>query len=257
VFRRFLNGQPLFRADREHIHHKLLDRGFSQRQAVIVLYGVSAVFGFLSLFLLVPGSGTVGLVLLVVGIGAWIGVQQLGYHEILEIKRIARQTMVQKPLVANNLALRRATERLSKVEMFPQLSALLQDTFEMSDFSGFELRVRSQDPIEDSAEERLFIWRRSDAATDDCEAGGTWNLCFDLTTSENIDNGSFKLYRKCNDRQVLADINLLTLDFREALSRAVDRLVRLEESQLWGETVVGVPMDVQDGSRDSELMVQV
>ena len=42
VFRRWLNGQPLFSADREHIHHKLLERGFSQRQVVVMLYCVSA-----------------------------------------------------------------------------------------------------------------------------------------------------------------------------------------------------------------------
>jgi UDP-GlcNAc:undecaprenyl-phosphate GlcNAc-1-phosphate transferase len=259
VFRRFLSGQPLFRADREHIHHKLLDRGFSQRQAVIVLYGVSAVFGFLSLFLLVPGSGTVGLVLLVLGIGVWIGVQQLGYHEILELKRIARRTMAQKPLVANNLALRRATERLSKVERFPELSALLKDTFEMSDFAGFELRVYSNDSHEGGAKERQFMWHKSVEAALHCEPpGGTWTLCFDLTTSDNVDNGSFKLHRQCNDRQVMADINLLTLDFREALSQAVDRLMRLEESQLWGEAAANrVPIDVDDAHRDGNLMVHV
>src|SRR5256884_144884 len=32
VFRRFLSGQPLFTADRGHIHHRLLERGFSQQQ---------------------------------------------------------------------------------------------------------------------------------------------------------------------------------------------------------------------------------
>ena len=48
VFRRFLSGQPLFTADRGHIHHKLLERGFSQRQVVLILYSVSAACGLLS-----------------------------------------------------------------------------------------------------------------------------------------------------------------------------------------------------------------
>ena len=54
VVRRFMNGKPLFTADREHIHHKLLQRGMSHQQVVIVLYGVSALFALLSLFLLWP-----------------------------------------------------------------------------------------------------------------------------------------------------------------------------------------------------------
>src|SRR5204862_2822095 len=51
VIRRFLSGQPLFSGDRGHIHHKLLERGFSQRKVVLILYSVSAICGLLSLFL--------------------------------------------------------------------------------------------------------------------------------------------------------------------------------------------------------------
>ena len=54
VVRRFLSGRPLFGADREHIHHKLLERGLSQRQAVVILYGASALCGLLSLFCYSP-----------------------------------------------------------------------------------------------------------------------------------------------------------------------------------------------------------
>lgn len=38
VLRRFLRRQPIFSADRGHIHHRLLDQGLSARQAVWVLY---------------------------------------------------------------------------------------------------------------------------------------------------------------------------------------------------------------------------
>src|SRR5450631_2390062 len=37
VVRRFISGRPVFTADREHIHHKLLQLGMSHRQVVIVL----------------------------------------------------------------------------------------------------------------------------------------------------------------------------------------------------------------------------
>ncbi len=42
ILRRFLSGRSLFGADREHIHHKLLELGLTQRQVVWVLYGISA-----------------------------------------------------------------------------------------------------------------------------------------------------------------------------------------------------------------------
>src|SRR5437879_5380463 len=81
VLRRLIGGRPVFTADREHIHHKLLQMGLSHRQVVIVLYAVSALFALLSLFLLWPTGSTLGLVLAVLGSGIWLGVQHLGYLE--------------------------------------------------------------------------------------------------------------------------------------------------------------------------------
>ena len=80
ILRRLIAGRPVFTADREHIHHKLLARGLSHRQVVIVLYAVSAIFALLSLFLLWPTGSTLGLVLAVLGTGIWLGVQRLGYR---------------------------------------------------------------------------------------------------------------------------------------------------------------------------------
>lgn len=45
IFRRLLSGQSVATADKGHLHHRLLDRGFSQRQTVLILYGLSAIFG--------------------------------------------------------------------------------------------------------------------------------------------------------------------------------------------------------------------
>jgi UDP-GlcNAc:undecaprenyl-phosphate GlcNAc-1-phosphate transferase len=41
VGRRGLAGLPLFRADRRHLHHYLVDRGVTRRGAVLTLYGLS------------------------------------------------------------------------------------------------------------------------------------------------------------------------------------------------------------------------
>ncbi|HHW92002.1 MAG TPA: undecaprenyl/decaprenyl-phosphate alpha-N-acetylglucosaminyl 1-phosphate transferase [Firmicutes bacterium] len=45
IVRRYHNGSPIFQADRQHLHHRLLERGLSQRQAVLFLYSISGVFG--------------------------------------------------------------------------------------------------------------------------------------------------------------------------------------------------------------------
>ncbi len=50
--RRILRHQSIMQADRGHIHHRLIDAGLSQRQAVLVLYGVTALLGILAVIIL-------------------------------------------------------------------------------------------------------------------------------------------------------------------------------------------------------------
>lgn len=40
ILRRAVRGMPIFRADAEHIHHRLIVLGYSKRQALAVLYGL-------------------------------------------------------------------------------------------------------------------------------------------------------------------------------------------------------------------------
>ena len=49
--RRILHGQSPFHADKGHFHHRLLAMGLNQKQAVAVLYGVSAVMGLVAVLL--------------------------------------------------------------------------------------------------------------------------------------------------------------------------------------------------------------
>lgn len=45
MIRRKVNGKPISQGDRGHLHHRLLDLGLTQRQAVIIMYLISAVLG--------------------------------------------------------------------------------------------------------------------------------------------------------------------------------------------------------------------
>jgi UDP-GlcNAc:undecaprenyl-phosphate GlcNAc-1-phosphate transferase len=89
--RRFLSGAPLFDGDRRHIHHMLLRRGLTQRQAVVLLYGICALFTLFGLMLLNPQRNKVALILFVLGVGIVLGVRQLRYSEFdalgLSLKR--------------------------------------------------------------------------------------------------------------------------------------------------------------------------
>jgi UDP-GlcNAc:undecaprenyl-phosphate GlcNAc-1-phosphate transferase len=81
ILRRYLRHQPVFQADRGHIHHRLLERGFSVRRAALVMYGVSGVAALLSLLASVVHNHFAGWVLVLFCAITWIGVHQLGYVE--------------------------------------------------------------------------------------------------------------------------------------------------------------------------------
>ena len=55
-FRRVLHGKNPLRADRGHIHHRLLDRGLDQKSAVALLDGVSALLGLTAVLLALHGA---------------------------------------------------------------------------------------------------------------------------------------------------------------------------------------------------------
>jgi len=54
VVRRFLRGQPIFGADRGHIHHRLLERGFTPRRIALMIYGFCGLAAAFSLLQTIP-----------------------------------------------------------------------------------------------------------------------------------------------------------------------------------------------------------
>jgi len=82
IARRVIRRQPIFSADRGHIHHRLLDRGLTPKRAVLVLYGVCGLVAAFSLLQSFSRDNQFsGIIILLFLIVAWIGVQHLGYAE--------------------------------------------------------------------------------------------------------------------------------------------------------------------------------
>ncbi len=229
IVRRLISGRPVFTADREHIHHKLLQHGMSHRQVVIILYGVSAIFAMLSLFLLWPTGSSLGLVLAVIGIGIWIGVQHLGYLEFGELARVAHRTLDQPQIFVNNLAIRRATEELKVARDFDQVRRILLAAFGSNDFDAFDLAldllpgaivlVRDEPSVRRVAS--AFHWSKPGAR--DLDGSAVWTITLDLLSSSNRHCGTLTIHRFYSSRNLQVDVNLLTSQFPVALADALDR----------------------------------
>ncbi len=232
VIRRFVSGQPLFTADREHIHHKLLKRGFTHKQAVVMLYGVSAFLGLASLLLLYPTGSSIGIVLAVVGVGIWFGVQHLGYHEFAELGRAAQRTMDQKQIIVNNLSIRRAAEELSSAGDIGSIRKVLEAAFSNNEFDSFDLcfRLENEDlgnfnlSLDRDFEGRCRLtWHKANGPY----AEARWKLSLALHGANLGNDACFTVYRCDASRQLLFDINLLTGEFQTVLGHALQRALAI------------------------------
>ena len=84
IVRRIIKGKSLkavFKADKGHLHHKLVAKGFSQKQAVLILYGISAAFGMFAVILFDSGILKALSFLLMV-----IAAVAIGYKNLFKLK---------------------------------------------------------------------------------------------------------------------------------------------------------------------------
>ncbi|NOY27251.1 MAG: undecaprenyl/decaprenyl-phosphate alpha-N-acetylglucosaminyl 1-phosphate transferase [Oligoflexia bacterium] len=108
IIRRFLAGRHLFEADRGHVHHRLLDRGLSQRQAVLVLYAGCAFLAVAALSIMYANSATSAVILGAIAIAALAFSKMIGLLSWSDLRHSVRYGL------ARNQGLR---ERLNVIEL--------------------------------------------------------------------------------------------------------------------------------------------
>ncbi len=94
--RRIARGQNPFRADREHVHHRLLALGLSHRNAVLTLYAVSGVLALGALALLDNDTTRRAIVLSTVAVAVFILVRRIG---ILQLPGVIQRSTVRHDVV--------------------------------------------------------------------------------------------------------------------------------------------------------------
>lgn len=251
MVRRFIAGRPIFTGDRDHIHHKLLERGWSQRRTVLVLYAVCAVFSIVSL-LSVGGVGrATGFVLTVVGVAVALAINGLRYHEIDELKASMKRNVIDRRLrAANNIRVRRASHLMAKAETLAGLLAAVRVSLETEEFACARVqlldgasgdicetlltvgRVNTIDGKDvDIKDARLedgaicWSWQREGFSAKEMLASGRhWSLRMPLVT-EHTCWGYINLYRPFGEDSVQTDIGYLCTLYEHEMARAVERVM--------------------------------
>jgi UDP-GlcNAc:undecaprenyl-phosphate/decaprenyl-phosphate GlcNAc-1-phosphate transferase len=81
IIRRTRKKAHLFQADREHLHHRLLNLGLSQKQAVILIYYITIYLGFIAFIAAVIPERYAFLNLIVLMMGVFLGMETVKFIE--------------------------------------------------------------------------------------------------------------------------------------------------------------------------------
>ncbi len=222
VIRRAVRGAPLFTGDREHLHHRLLDIGFSNAQAAAILYVVSAAFALASMLFLNPNLRGMAVVLTMIGAVVWLAVRHLRLHEFFELGRLARRGVVQTKAIGFNVQVRRAADTLEGCASWDEIVSVLGGLFGESEFDGVRLILVPAGPAQRRREYRFqggnLVERAEPIQADEWGV----HLPFDIGTRGA--HGELAVFRRYGRRPLLTDVNLIVDVLRPALASAAGRV---------------------------------
>lgn len=143
IVRRFLRQQPIFAADRGHIHHRLLARGLTPRRAVLLLYAVAGVCAWLSLGVGLLHRNYTEPILFVFVLGTLIAISFLKYAEFGTARRMVLEGAFRRLLNARISldAVKGALEAAGSVEECWRQLVLAYPDF---GFTSVELRAEGR-----------------------------------------------------------------------------------------------------------------
>jgi UDP-GlcNAc:undecaprenyl-phosphate GlcNAc-1-phosphate transferase len=149
LLRRAVRGFPVFRADADHIHHRLIDMGLSDRRVVLGMYLVTVFFSLIGLSVFWTQGRTLPVALGLVFIAAVFAIRYLGYiWEWKEIqfqlsRTLGKRKEVEYTLLQSKLMEMEVDRADSWDQFHPKLRAALQST---------GLREKGDSPCKDCLE---------------------------------------------------------------------------------------------------------
>ena len=93
----------VFRADRDHIHHRLLQMGFNHSRAVIFMYAISFILGALAFSSVYFRNINQALLIMAIGIASYVGIKKLKYSEIQVLRNGALLPLFDTPFISQRI----------------------------------------------------------------------------------------------------------------------------------------------------------
>lgn len=136
ITRRLSRGRSPFSADREHIHHRLLNMGLSSRQTVLLLYGVCLALGVTALLMTAVNNQVLTFILLALSIMTVNSIRILGYtSDMVEIGELAKERIRKKRrLFEQQRLMKEILSDLQNASDLPTLKKTVFRAFETMEF---------------------------------------------------------------------------------------------------------------------------
>ena len=156
IARRYLRRQPLFEGDRNHIHHRLLNRGFTPRKVALVLYACAAVGALGSL--VVMNRNISGFIILAFCMTTWIGVQHLGYVEFGVAGRLLIDGAFRR-LLNSHISIENLEESLTAAATPEDCWSVLRQYYREFGFYRIEVQMAGQKLSECAETQPFQSWK--------------------------------------------------------------------------------------------------
>ena len=143
ISRRFLRNVPIFQADRGHIHHKVLARGFTTRGAALILYGFCCISASLALLQSFGHKELGGAILFLFISVVLIGINRLGYVEF----RVARRLLSTRKLrrvMQEQIYLEEMNDALLEARTVEECWAIVQRACDDLQFAAAHMEARGR-----------------------------------------------------------------------------------------------------------------
>ena len=168
--RRFLSGKKMFHPDKKHIHHLLLSKGLTQKNVVLIIYGITAVLCVFALIMIFfRNNVTTGIVVTLIVIIALISVKKLGYLEYLILDKIlgwirdVTDATRHSSYSGSYLTLLGELKNTNNLKLFWEKAC---KAFEMIQVEAAELRIAKPVKLKSksfSKRAEVLLWKKSNA----------------------------------------------------------------------------------------------
>ena len=140
MVRRSMLGRPMFSADKEHIHHRVMSRMvLSHRSTVLVLYGLCGLFTLTALGLNFANSAQSAMLLCGMGVVIVVVMRKLGY---LDLRRAADVQQVRQRNIRLRSLVKDVTRAVRVAASLQDVWSALRPLAEALDLSRQELRLQ-------------------------------------------------------------------------------------------------------------------